>query len=56
MPLNHHQPRGTVLLFHDSLIPEFCQHIQHVDADLLRIVVQTGTDEAEAIRCQYPAM
>ena len=24
--------------------------------NLLRIVIQTGTDDTEAIRCQYPAM
>ena len=41
---------------YDSLIPELCQHLQHVYANLLRIVVQTGADDAEAIRCQYPAM
>ncbi len=40
----------------DSFIPELIQHLRHVDANLLRIIVQTGTDEAEAIRCQYPAM
>ena len=40
----------------DSFTPELGQHLRHVDANLLRIIVQTGTDEAEAIRCQYPAM
>jgi len=27
-----------------------------MDADLLRIVVQTGADDAESIRCQYLVM
>ena len=27
-----------------------------MDADLLRIIVQTSADEPEPIRCQYPAM
>jgi hypothetical protein len=27
-----------------------------VDAYLLRVIIQTSTDDAEAIRCQYPAM
>ena len=43
-------------LFHYSFIPELGQHLQHVDADLLGIIVQTGADDAEAVRCQYPAM
>ena len=42
--------------FHNSFIPELGQHLQHVDADLLRIIIQTGADDAEAVRCQYPAM
>ena len=56
VPLNHHRLRGTVLLFHDSFTPELCQHLQHVDADLLWIIIQTGADDAETIRCQNPAM
>ena len=44
------------LLPNDSFIPELGQHLQHVDADLLRIIIQTGADDAEAVRCQYPAM
>ena len=40
----------------EAFISELRNHLQHVDADLLRIVVQTGADDAEAIRCQYPAM
>ena len=27
-------------LFHDPFIPELCQHLQHVDANLLRIIIQ----------------
>ena len=26
------------------------------NTDLLRIIIQTGTDDAEAVRGQYPAM
>ena len=42
--------------FHNSFIPELGQHLQHVDADLLRIIVQTGADNAQPVRCQDPAM
>ena len=42
--------------FHDSFIPELRQHLQHMDADLLRIVIQTGADDTEAVWCQYPTM
>ena len=42
--------------FHDSFIPELGQHLQHVDADLLRLIIQTGADDAEAVWCQYPPM
>ena len=41
---------------YDPFVSELGQHLQHVDADLLRIVIQTGADDAEAVRCQYPAM
>jgi len=27
-----------------------------VDADLLSIIIKTGADDTETIRCQYPAM
>ena len=37
-------------------LPELGQHLQHVDADLLWIIVLTGADDAEAVRRQYPAM
>ena len=40
----------------EAFIPELGQHLQHVDADLLWVITQTGTDDAEAIRCQNPAM
>ena len=40
----------------EAFTPELRQHLQHVDADLLRIIVQTGADDTEAIRCQYPTM
>ena len=40
----------------DAFIPELGQHLQHVDANLLRIIIQTGADDAEAVRCQYPAI
>jgi len=52
MSLNHHRPKGAVF-FHNSFIPEFDQHLQHV---LPRIIIQTGADDSEAARCQYPAM
>ena len=42
--------------FHNSFIPELGHHLQHVDANLLRIIVQTGADDPEAVRCQDPAM
>ena len=41
---------------YDSFIPELGQHLQHVDAELLWIIVQTGADDTETVRCQYPAM
>ena len=37
-------------------ISELGQHLQHVDADLLWIVVQPRADEAEAVRRQDAAM
>ncbi|MDO4867335.1 MAG: hypothetical protein Q4C10_12365 [Clostridia bacterium] len=40
----------------EAFIPEFGQHLQHVNTNLLRIIVQTGADDAEAVRCQYPPM
>ena len=43
-------------LLHDSFILELGQRLQHVDADLLWIIVQTGTDEPKPIQCQDPAM
>ena len=42
--------------FYDSFIPELGQHLQHVDADLLRIIIKTGADDTKAIRRQYPSM
>ena len=39
-----------------AFIPELGQPLQHVLSDLLRIIIQTGADDAEAARCQYPAM
>ena len=44
------------LLPNDSFIPELGQHLQHVDADLLWVIIQTSTDGAKAVRCQYPTM
>ena len=42
--------------FHNSFIPELGHHLQHVDANLLRIIVQTSADDAEAVRRQDAAM
>ena len=56
MPLNHHRPKGAVLLFNNSFIPELGQHFQHALSELLRIIIKTSTDDTETIRCQYPAM
>ena len=42
--------------FNNSFIPELGQHLQHVEADLLWIIIQTGTDDTEAVWCQNPAM
>ena len=39
-----------------TFIPELGQHLQHVNTDLLRIIVQTGADDAEAVWYQNPAM
>ena len=39
VPLNHHRLRGTVLSLYDTFIPELSQHLQHVDADLFRIII-----------------
>jgi hypothetical protein len=41
---------------YDTLTSELRQHLQHMDTDLLRIVVQTGADDTKAVLCQYPAM
>lgn len=41
---------------YDTLTSELRQHLQYVDTDLLRIVVQTGADDTKAVLCQYPAM
>ena len=38
------------LLPNDSFIPELGQHLQHVDADLLWVIIQTSTDDAKAVR------
>ena len=40
----------------NTFIPELRQHLQHVDANLLRIIVQTSADDAEAVRRQDAAM
>ena len=45
----------VVVLFLDSFIPELGQHLQHVDADLLRIIIQPCADDAKTVQCQYPA-
>ena len=39
----------------ETFISELRYHLQHIDSDLLRIVIQTGVDDAEAVRCQYLA-
>lgn len=39
-----------------AFIPELGQPLQHVLSDLLRIIIQTGADDAEAIRYQDTAM
>lgn len=44
------------LLPNDSFISELGQHLQYVNTDLLRIMIQTGADNADAVRQQYPAM
>ena len=44
------------LLFHNTFIPELGQHLQHVDADLLRIIIQPCTYDAKAVRCQDATM
>ena len=44
------------LLPNDSFIPELGQHLQHVDADLLWVIIQTSTDDAKAVRFQDAAM
>ena len=46
----------VLCLVSESFIPELRQHLQYMDADLLRIIVQTSADDAEAVRCQYPPM
>ena len=39
-----------------TFIPELGQHLQHVDANLFRIIIQTGADDAEAVWRQDAAM
>ena len=43
-------------LFYHTFIPELGQHLQHVDADLLRIIIQPCTDDTETVRRQNAAM
>ena len=43
-------------LFNDTFIPELRHHLQHVNADLPRIIIKPGADYTEAIWRQYPAM
>ena len=49
-------PTTGSLSFYDSFIPELGEHLQHVNTYLLWVVIQTSTDDAEAIRCQDTAM
>ena len=50
----HVRSTNTDLIYY-TFIPELHQHLQHMDSDLFRIIIQTGTDKAEAARCQNPA-
>ena len=52
----HDTTDERVLSFHDSFISELVQLLQHVLADLFRIIVQTSANDAKPIQCQYPAM
>ena len=55
-PLNHLRLIGSIALFHDSFISELRQHLQHVDADLFRVIVQPSADDTQSVRCQDAAM
>ena len=35
--------------FYDTFIPELGQHLQHVNADLLRIIIETSADDTKAV-------
>ena len=43
-------------LLHKSFTPELRQHLQHVLADLFRIIVKAGADDPESVRRQGSAM
>ena len=40
----------------ETFIPELGQHLKHMDADLLRIIIQAGADNAETIWRQNSAI
>ena len=56
MKNSNHTEKENKTMRNTLKIPELGQHLQHVDTDLLRIVIQTSADDTEAVRCQYPAM
>ena len=56
MKNSNHTEKENKTMRNTLKIPELGQHLQHVDADLLRIIVQTGADDTETVRCQYPTM
>ncbi|MBQ9327383.1 MAG: hypothetical protein IJ225_02455 [Solobacterium sp.] len=45
-----------VFSFHDSFISKPGRHLQHVDADLLWIIIQTDAENTWPIRYQYPTI
>lgn len=43
-------------LINDTFIPELRQRLQHMLPDGFRIIIESGTDEPQAIRCQHLSM
>ena len=48
--------RQTSFLIHDSFIPELGKHLQHMLSDSFRVIIESGTDNSQTVRRQYPAM
>ena len=56
MKNSNHTEKENKTMRNTLKIPELGQHLQHVDADLLRIIFIRCADEPQTIRCEHTAV